>query len=112
MVARLNLQERNRDMKLVFSMVALMILLVPSTRIDAITTNVAGDDCEKKREACMNSCIKQHEDCDSRGNDSSYCVKQDKQCSKGCEDAWRKCSEKSFSSLFSFDSTAGIRLIY
>jgi hypothetical protein len=73
----------------------------------AIATSVAVNDCEKNREACIKSCSKQRQDCDSKGNESSYCVKQDQQCTKGCNDAWRKCSEKSSISLFDFDPTKG-----
>jgi len=52
-------------------------------------------ECEKKKEACIKSCAKQRETCDKNNpNDSNYCVNQDKRCQKGCEDAWKKCSEK------------------
>lgn len=95
-------------MKLGFLVVALMILLVPPMKTHAVATNVAAADCEKSREACIKSCLKQRQDCDSKGNESSYCVKQDQQCTKGCNDAWRKCSEKSSISRFNFDPTKGM----
>jgi hypothetical protein len=50
-------------------------------------------DCAQKREWCIDSCYKQRQNCD-KNNTEEYCVNQDKQCQKGCEDAFRRCSEQ------------------
>lgn len=91
-------------MKRALEIAALAVLLVPSIKVDALVTKATGD-CEQKRELCMDSCRKQHQDCDNKGNDSSYCAKQDEQCSNGCENAWRRCSEKQSSSELELDSS-------
>lgn len=55
----------------------------------------SGGDCEIKREACIKSCLKQREACDKNNpSDPDYCIKQQNRCDKGCNDAWKKCSEK------------------
>ncbi len=57
---------------------------------------VSSDDCESNRERCMESCEKQHKDCDARANSEEqrkWCQQSDEQCSNGCNEAWRKCQE-------------------
>ena len=72
--------------------VAITVLAFAGTHTSGV---ISGGECEKKRESCISSCSKQREQCDKNNpNNSDYCVKQDARCQKGCDDAWRKCSEK------------------
>lgn len=74
-------------------------LLTPAPQT-ATSTN-AFDTCTERREYCIESCIKQRENCDRNTPNDPRCVSQQNQCDAGCKNAWTKCEENSGSKLVS-----------